>query len=326
MNVLVTGAAGYVGSIVTERLLSEGHRVIALDNLGQGHREALEPEVSFIQADLRDVSGLDSVFSGHDIDAVMHLAALSIVPHSVKDPKEYFQTNVVGGLNLLNSMLRHNVSGLVFSSSAAVYGIPESIPVTEDTPQSPIHPYGECKVVFEKILRWYGEAYGLNSISLRYFNAAGATKLHGEHHQPETHLIPNVLKVPLGKVDHVTIFGNDYETEDGTCVRDYIHVVDIADAHLKALSYIEGAGTRAYNLGSGMGYSNLQVVKMVEKVSGVSVPVIFELRRAGDPPVLVASAGLIEKELGWARRFSGLEEIVKSAWQWQSRYPDGYLS
>lgn len=324
MKVLVTGAAGYVGSVVTERLLAEGHRVIALDSLGQGHREALEPEVDLVQADLRDATGLDRVFSGQDIDTVMHLAALSIIPHSVKDPREYFQTNVVGGLNLLNSMLEHNVSGLVFSSSAGIYGIPESVPVTEDTPQIPIHPYGECKVMFERILRWYGEAYGLNSISLRYFNAAGATALHGEHHQPETHLIPNVLKVPLGKVDHVTIFGNDYETEDGTCVRDYIHVVDIADAHVKALSHIDGAGTRAYNLGSGTGYSNLQVVKMVQEVSGVSVPAIFESRRAGDPPVLVASAGLIEKELGWVPRMSGLEEIVKSAWQWQSRFPDGY--
>jgi UDP-glucose 4-epimerase len=325
MNVLVTGAAGYIGSVVTERLLAEGHRVIALDSLGQGHREALEPEVEFIQADLCDAPALDDIFFRHEIDAVMHLAALSIVPHSVSNPQEYFQTNVVGGLNLLNSMLKHNVTRLVFSSSASVYGIPASIPVTEDTPQVPIHPYGECKVMFERILRWYGEAYGLNSVSLRYFNAAGATALHGEHHQPETHLIPNVLKVPLGKADHVTIFGNDYETEDGTCVRDYIHVVDIADAHLKALSYIEGAGTRAYNLGSGAGYSNLQVVRMVEKVSGGSVPVVFEPRRAGDPPVLVASARLAEKELGWIPQY-GLEDIVKSAWQWQNKFPEGYSS
>lgn len=324
MNILVTGAAGYVGSVVTERLLAEGHRVIALDNLVQGHREALNSEVDLAQADLCDPAALDDVFSGRKIDAVMHLAALSIIPHSVEDPQRYFQTNVVGGLNLLNSMLKHNVSGLVFSSSAGIYGIPDTIPVTEDTPQVPIHPYGECKVTFEKILKWYGEAYGLNSISLRYFNAAGATALHGEHHQPETHLIPNVLKVPLGKIDHVTIFGNDYETEDGTCVRDYVHVVDIADAHLKALSCIEGVGTRAYNLGSSTGYSNLQVVKMVEQVSGISVPFVFESRRAGDPPVLVASAGLIEKELSWTPRMSGLEEIVKSAWQWQSRFPAGY--
>jgi UDP-glucose 4-epimerase len=324
MNVLVTGAAGYIGSVVTERLLAEGYRIIAMDNLGQGHRASLDAEIDFVLADLLNTSELDDVFSGHDIDAVMHLAALSIVPHSVSNPQEYFQTNVVGGLNLLNSMLKHHVSRLVFSSSASVYGIPANIPVTEDMPQVPIHPYGECKAMFEKILRWHGEAYGLDSISLRYFNAAGATSLHGEHHWPETHLIPNVFKVPLGKVDHVTIFGNDYETEDGTCIRDYIHVVDIADAHLKALDHIDGAGIRAYNLGSGTGYSNLQVVKMVEEVSGISVPVVFEPRRAGDPPVLVASAGLIEKEIGWAPRMSGLEEIVKSAWQWQSQFPDGY--
>jgi UDP-glucose 4-epimerase len=325
MNVLVTGAAGYIGSVITERLISEGHRVIALDNLGQGHREALSSEANFVQADLRDTVALADVFSQNKIDAVMHLAALSIIPHSVEDPQEYFQTNVVGGLNLLQSMLKHDVNGLIFSSSAGIYGRPEKVPVTEDTPQIPIHPYGECKVMFERILKWYGEAYGLDSISLRYFNAAGATALHGEHHQPETHLIPNVLKVPLGKVDHVTIFGNDYETEDGTCVRDYVHVIDIADAHLKALRCIEGAGARAYNLGSGTGYSNLQVIKMVEEVSGVGVPVVFESRRAGDPPVLVAGAGLAEKELGWVPQY-GLEDIVKSAWQWQSRFPDGYSS
>jgi UDP-glucose 4-epimerase len=325
MNVVVTGAAGYIGSVVAERLLAEGHRVIALDNLAQGHPGALDSKVNLIQGDLCDTSALDDIFLRHEIDAVMHLAALSIVPHSVSNPQEYFQTNVVGGLNLLDSMLKHDVTRLVFSSSASVYGIPVSVPVTENTPQVPIHPYGECKVIFERILKWYGAAYGLNSISLRYFNAAGATSLHGEHHQPETHLIPNVLKVPLGKADHVTIFGNDYETEDGTCVRDYIHVVDIADAHLKALSKIAGAGTRAYNLGSGTGYSNLQVVRMVEQVSGVSVPVVFEPRRAGDPPVLVASAGLAEKELGWVPQY-GLEDIVKSAWQWQSKFPDGYSS
>lgn len=324
MNVLVTGAAGYIGSVVTERVLAEGHQVIALDNLGQGHREALSSEARFVQADLCDPTALDNIFSQHDIDAVMHLAALSIIPHSVEDPQKYFQTNLVGGLNLLKSMLAHNVNGLVFSSSAGIYGRPENVPVTEDSPQIPIHPYGECKVMFERILKWYGEAYGLNSISLRYFNAAGATELHGEHHQPETHLIPNVLRVPLGKVEHVTIFGSDYETEDGTCVRDYIHVIDIADAHLQALVNVNGAGTKAYNLGSGRGYSNLQVVKMVEQVTGVDVPIVFESRRAGDPPVLVASAELAEKELDWTPRLSGLEDIVKSAWQWQSRFPDGY--
>ncbi|UCB44009.1 MAG: UDP-glucose 4-epimerase GalE [Dehalococcoidales bacterium] len=324
MNILVTGAAGYVGSVVTERLLSEGHRVIALDNLGQGHREALASEAHFVRADLCDFAALDDIFSQHNIDAVMHLAALSIIPHSVEDPRTYFQTNIVGGLNLLNSILTHDVKGLVFSSSAGIYGRPENVPVTEDTPQTPIHPYGECKVMFERILKWYGEAYGLNSISLRYFNAAGATELHGEHHQPETHLIPNVFRVPLGKAEHVTIFGNDYETEDGTCVRDYVHVVDIADAHLQALVNINGARAKAYNLGSGTGYSNLQVVKMVEEVTGDSIPIIFESRRAGDPPVLVASARLARQELGWTPRLSGLEDIVKSAWQWQSRFPDGY--
>lgn len=325
MNVLVTGAAGYIGSIVTERLLSECHLVVALDNLNQGHWQALDKEANFVEADLCDFDALDTLFSQYTIDAVMHLAALSIVSHSMQDPRSYFRTNVVGGLNLLNSMLKHSVTRLVFSSSAAVYGRPESTPVTEDAKMIPVNPYGECKVTFERILKWYGEAYGLNSISLRYFNAAGATELHGEHHQPETHLIPNVIKSTLGDIGKVTIFGNDYETADGTCVRDYIHVIDIADAHLKALSEIDGAGARAYNLGGGTGYSNLQVVKMVEKVSGVSIPVVFEPRRTGDPPVLVASAELAHRELGWVPQF-GLEDIVKSAWQWQSRFPDGYSS
>lgn len=326
INILVTGAAGYIGSVITERLLAEGYHAVALDNLKQGHRQALSPETDFVCGDLGDSSILDGIFSRFQIAAVMHLAADSIVGESMTDPQRYFQTNVVCGLNLLGTMLKHGVRKLVFSSSAAVYGMPESSPVTENAPLSPVNPYGESKVMLERILKWYGVAYGLNSISLRYFNAAGATPRHGEHHEPETHLIPNVLKVALGKAQQVSIFGTDYETEDGTCIRDYVHVMDIADAHLKALSRIDDAGVRAYNLGNERGYSVLDVVKTARRVTGIDIPVLFEPRRSGDPPVLVASSELARKELGWNPAYSELTDILKSAWQWQSKFPDGYSS
>lgn len=325
-NILVTGAAGYIGSVVTERLEAAGYCVIALDNLKQGHRQGLNSETDFMHADLGDSTILDDIFSRYRIAAVMHLAAVSIVNESVTDPQRYFHNNIVCGLNLLNSMVKHKVSKLVFSSSAAVYGTPENIPITESASLLSVNPYGESKVMFEKFLKWYGAAYGLNSISLRYFNAAGATALHGEHHEPETHLIPNVLKVALGKAQHVPIFGADYETEDGTCIRDYVHVVDIADAHLKALSRIDDAGVRAYNLGNERGYSVLEVVKTAEMVSGIGIPVIFEPPRAGDPPVLVANSELARKELGWSPHYLELNDILESAWQWQIKFPDGYSS
>jgi len=324
MDVLVTGAAGYIGSVVAERLPAKGYNVIALDNLQKGHRQAVASEAHFVNADLGDSKALDDVFSRYSIEAVVHLAADSIVTESMTDPQKYFHNNIVCGLNLLNCMVKHNVSKFVFSSSAAVYGIPEIVPITEQASLAPVNAYGETKYMFEKILKWYWTAYRLDSISLRYFNAAGATSLHGEHHEPETHLIPNVFKVIQGKVPHVSIFGNNYETEDGTCVRDYIHVVDIADAHLQALDKIDGAGARAYNLGSERGYSVLEVVRMVEKVTETGIKVVFEEPRAGDPPTLVASSKLIRKELNWSPCYSRLEDIVASAWQWQEKFPAGY--
>jgi UDP-glucose 4-epimerase len=324
VNILVTGAAGYIGSIVAEQLTEQGHRVIAVDNLQQGHRQALDAEADFILADLGDRDALDDIFLNREIEAVMHFAADSIVPESMSDPQKYFQNNVVYGLNLLNTMIKNNVLNLIFSSSAAVYGEPQAIPITESAALAPVNPYGECKLMFEKILKWYGAAYRLNSISLRYFNAAGASPLHGEHHTPETHLIPNVLKVALKKAGSVSIFGTDYDTPDGSCVRDYVHVIDIAEAHIRALDRIKDAGVRAYNLGSEKGYSVLEVVRTAENVTGIKIPMLVGPRREGDPPVLVASSGLAKKELGWNLRFSQLEYIVKSAWLWQSKFPDGY--
>ncbi len=326
MNILVTGAAGYIGSVVTEHLLKEGYTVIAVDNLQKGHRQAVDSPTHFVCADFGDPATLDDAFSTHQIAGVIHLAADSIVPESMTNPQKYFQNNIVSSLNLLNAMVKYHVSKLVFSSSAAVYGIPESVPISENASLEPVNPYGESKLMFEKMLKWYGAAYGLDSISLRYFNAAGATSLHGEHHEPETHLIPNVLKAALGKAQYVPIFGTDYKTADGTCIRDYIHVVDIADAHLKALSKIEGVGVKAYNLGSEKGYSVLEVVRTAEKVTGVDIPVAFEPSRAGDPPILVASSEMARKELDWSPRYPELENILKSAWKWQSKYPNGYSS
>ena len=324
MNVLVTGAAGYIGSVVAELLPAKGYNVIALDNLKKGHRQAVIPEAHFVNADLGDSEALGKIFARHSVEAVVHLAADSIVPESMADPQKYFHNNIVCGLNLLNAMVKYDVKKLVFSSSAAVYGIPETVPIIEEASLIPVNAYGETKIMFEKILKWYWHAYRLDSISLRYFNAAGATSLHGEHHEPETHLIPNVFKVVQGKAPHVSVFGNDYETEDGTCIRDYIHVVDIADAHLQALDKIDGAGARAYNLGSEKGYSVLEVIRTVEKVTGTEIKLTFEAPRAGDPPALVASSELAKKDLNWNPRYSKLEDIVESAWQWQSKFPDGY--
>lgn len=324
MNILVTGAAGYIGSVVTECLIREGHRVVALDNLQKGHRRAVDPGAHFIQADLNDREKLGVIFRAHQIDGVVHLAADSLVGESIELPGKYFRNNVVNGLNLLDVMVENGVKNIVFSSSAALYGEPEAVPITEAAVIAPVNPYGESKAIFERMLKWYAVAHGINSISLRYFNAAGATEKYGEHHDPETHLIPNIFKVAQGKLPRLSIFGTDYPTEDGTCIRDYVHVLDIADAHLRALENIENAGARAYNLGSETGGSVLQVVKTTEEVIGSSIPVNYESRRAGDPPVLVASSGLAKRELSWTPRHPELSDIISSAWRWQKKFPDGY--
>jgi UDP-glucose 4-epimerase len=324
MKILVTGGAGYVGSIVVEELIKEGFEVVVLDNLQEGHRSAILPEAEFIKADINDIEAVDHVFQRFDIQAVMHLAADSLVELSMTDPKRYFQNNVVAGINLLNSMLKHDVKSFIYSSSAAVYGEPISLPIDENHPQMPLNPYGETKLMFERILKWYGKAYSLKHISLRYFNAAGASERLGEDHRPETHLIPRVIKAAMNNTNPVTIFGDDYATRDGTCIRDYVHVIDIAQAHILALKKINELGDRAYNLGSSKGYSVLEVVQEVFKVSGFNVPIKYSQRRPGDPAVLVAGSTLARSELGWNPKFSNLDIIVESAWEWISKHPNGY--
>jgi UDP-glucose 4-epimerase len=324
MNVLVTGGAGYGGSIVAEELLKEGYRVIVLDNLQQGHREALLPQTDFVLADLCNEAAVEEVFRRFQIDAIMHMAAETVVGYSMTNPKRYFQTNIVGRINLLGAMLRHDIRKFIFSSSAAVYGEPQSIPIEEDHPKIPINAYGESKLMFERILEWYGRAYGLRFISLRYFNAAGATELLGEDHCPETHLIPNILKTTPGGNSPVPVFGMDYPTRDGSCIRDYIHVADIAQAHILALGKLENLSGRACNLGSGEGYSVLEVIEMARRITKNEIPVKVSLRRPGDPAVLVASSKRAKTELGWKQKFPELESMIESAWKWMKRHSQGY--
>jgi len=323
MNVLVTGGAGYVGSVVAEELLRAGHHVIILDNLQQGHKQAIPDSTEFVLADVCDPGALDTLFQRLSVDAVMHMAAETVVEYSTTDPRRFFVTNVVGGVNLLNAMLKHDVHRIVFSSSAAVYGEPVQSPIDELHSKEPINAYGLSKLQFEQIMGWYGKAYGLKHISFRYFNAAGATERLGEDHEPETHLIPNVLRAALNGTP-VSVFGTDYPTEDGSCVRDYVHVADIARAHVLALDKIDTLRSAAYNLGNGDGYSVLEVVNAAGKVTGADIPAKVCPRRSGDPAVLVASSDRAKSELGWKPLFPELEQILDSAWTWATRHPRGY--
>ena len=325
MNILVTGAAGYIGSVLSEELVAQGHQVIALDNLKHGHRAAVVSEAIFIQADLGDREALDDIFHQHRIDAVMHLAAETSVEYSTTEPGKFFWNNVACGINLVECMLRHMVNKLVFSSSAAVYGQPEEIPVTEAAPLNPINAYGESKLMFERILYRYWEAQGLKSISLRCFNVAGASKSFGQDHHPETNLIPNVIKVAAGQRDFVSVFGNDYDTNDGTCIRDYIHVLDIAQAHILALNSLQKKVTfKAYNLGNGKGYSVMDVIEAARRVTGAAIPVKVCPKRPGDAAKIVASSKLAEAEIAWKPEYPRLDSIIESAWQWHKEHPHGY--
>jgi UDP-glucose 4-epimerase len=323
MNVCVTGGAGYIGSVVTERLIANGHKAIVYDNLSKGHRAAVATEAVFIEGDLTEHGKLSRAFDQHQIDAVIHLAASSLVGESVKKPHLYFTNNISAGISLLDVVLAGGVKRFVFSSTAAVYGVPLTLPITEEMPQAPTNPYGESKLAFERLLRWYDEAYGMRYASLRYFNAAGASLKFGEDHNPETHLIPNVLRVAAGEASHVEIFGEDYGTPDGTCVRDYIHVIDLADAHVLALNAME-KGSVIYNLGYGNGYSVAEVVEMARQVTGKRIPTEAGPRRPGDPPILIASPDRIMRDLGWNPRHSELDQIIESAWRWHLAHPKGY--
>jgi UDP-glucose 4-epimerase len=324
MKILVTGGAGYVGSVVAEGLLKDGYQVLVLDNLRQGHREAVPEGARFVSADICDPASLEDVFQRHRFDAVMHMAAETAVEFSIIDPQRYFQNNIIGGLNLLEAMCKHQVRKLVFSSSAAVYGEPQATPIEEAHAKVPVNAYGESKLMFEHILEWYGKAYGMKHISLRYFNAAGASKRLGEDHHPETHLIPNTLKAALNGNNPVSVFGTDYPTKDGSCIRDYVHVIDIARAHILALERLEDLSGQAYNLGNGEGYSVLEVIKTAKRVTGVDIPVKICARRPGDPEVLVASSNLAKTELSWKPQFPELGSIIESAWVWMRNHPEGY--
>ena len=328
MNVLVTGGAGYIGSVIVEFLLQQGHTVAVLDSLYKGHASAVTSPAKLIAADLADLETVKRALDAAQADAVVHMAADSLVGESMTNPAKYFRNNVVNSQNLVDAMLAAGVQRLVFSSTAAVYGEPETVPITEDLPLAPTNVYGETKLAFERMLGWYDRISDLRWIALRYFNAAGATDAHGEDHNPESHLIPIVLQVPLGKRESVQLFGTDYPTEDGTCIRDYIHVADLADAHIKALEALApqtaAVPSGAYNLGNGTGYSNRQVIEACRRVTGDAIPVVEAPRRPGDPAALVASSERIRRDLGWTPRYPEIEQIVDSAWRWHRQHPSGY--
>jgi UDP-glucose 4-epimerase len=323
MRVLVAGGAGYIGSVVCEHLSNAGHDVVVFDNLSKGHLQALPDGCEFVRGDLGSEADVARALATKP-DAMMHFAAYSLVGESVQNPSLYFNNNVVNGLCLLDQALKVGVNKIVFSSTAAVYGEPTSYPIDEDFSLSPTNPYGESKLTFEKILKWYAQAYGLRYASLRYFNAAGATASRGEDHSPETHLIPVVLGVARGLSPHATIFGEDYPTPDGTCIRDYIHVSDLADAHILALEALNEQPVQVYNLGSESGFSVKQVIDVARSVTGHPIPVQTGPRRAGDPAVLIASSSRIKSSLGWAPSRTDLATIIGDAWRWHVAHPNGY--
>lgn len=319
MKILVTGGAGYIGSHMVRILAAFGHEVVTFDDLSAGFRDAVL-DGEFVQGSLHDKSALSDLFGACQFDAVVHFAGSIAVGESVRNPAKYYQNNLVGTLNLFDAMRAHGVNKLVFSSTAAIFGVPQYVPIDELHPQVPINPYGMTKWVTEQILRDYDAAYGMRSVALRYFNAAGAAPdaALGERHDPETHLIPLALRAAKGELPELTVFGTDYDTPDGTCIRDYIHIVDLCDAHVLALQHLTSGGeSRAYNLGNGQGYSVNEVIQVAKRVSGKKIPVQYGPRRAGDPPRLVADASNIRKDWGWTPKFASLEQIVEHAWQWE---------
>ena len=321
MKVFVTGGAGYIGSVCVEQLLDAGHTVTVFDNLTEGHRSAVDPRAALIVGDLQKRCDIEDAMETARPDAVMHFAANALVGESMTDPSKYFRNNVYGGINLLDALVSVGCKRFVFSSTCATFGVPDRMPIDETQTQLPINPYGESKLMFEKILRWYDEIHGLRYVALRYFNAAGASGRYGEDHRIETHLIPNVLRVALRKKSHVEIFGTDYPTPDGTCIRDYIHILDLAQAHMLALTAPQSA---KYNLGTGGGTSVREIIATCEKVTGKKIAVIEKPRRPGDPPRLIAGSEKVRAELGWRPQFQDVEKIIASAWAWHVKNPKGY--
>jgi UDP-glucose 4-epimerase len=324
LNILVTGAAGYIGSIVSEVLLARGMKVVALDSLIEGHRAAVPPAAIFCHVDLADRPQLEAVFTQNKIDAVMHFAAEALVAKSMREPSTFYAANVACGINLLDAVTRHGIKKFVFSSTAATYGEPDTVPIPEDHRKLPINPYGKSKLLFEQVLADYRGYTGLQYATLRYFNAAGASAERGEAHRTETHLIPRVLDAAAGVIPTVDVLGTDYPTPDGTCVRDYVHVLDIADSHLRALENIHRVSGEAFNVGTGRGYSILELINTAEQVTGKKIPRKPGPRRPGDPAFLIASKEKLKVLLDWEAKHSTLEEIISTAWLWKTNHPRGY--
>ena len=328
MATLVLGGAGYIGSHTVDRLIEKGEKTIVVDSLVTGHRQAVNKDAKFYQGDIADKDFMRQVFKENsDIDAVIHFAAYSLVAESMKKPLKYFDNNTAGMVKLLEVMNEFSIDKIVFSSTAATYGIPEEVPIKETTPQNPINPYGESKLMMEKIMRWADKAYGIKFVSLRYFNVAGAKPdgSIGEDHMPETHLLPIVLQVAMGKRDKLQIFGDDYNTPDGTNIRDYVHPLDLADAHILAVDYLKaGNPTTAFNLGSSTGFSNREILEAARKVTNKEIPAEIAPRRGGDPDVLVASSTKAREVLGWKPQFDDISKIIETAWKWHTLHPEGY--
>ena len=327
MSILVTGGAGYIGSHTVYKLIEEGRDVVIIDSLETGYIEAVHPKARFYKGDIRDKDFLNSVFSKEKIDAVIHFAANSLVGESMKNPLKYYDNNLYGTKVLLSCMIENNINKIVFSSTAATYGEPEKYPIEETDRTEPTNTYGETKLAMEKMFKWTEVAHGLKYVSLRYFNACGAHESGkiGEAHNPETHLIPLILQVPNGKREFISIFGNDYNTEDGTCIRDYIHVTDLAKAHILAVDYLlAGNESNIFNLGNGKGFSVKQVIDVARKVTNFDIPEVIGDRREGDPAILIASSQKAKEVLGWKPEHDSLEEIISSAWKWHKNHPNGY--
>ena len=325
MAILVTGGAGYIGSVTVERLRDMGKAVVVIDDLRRGHRNAVDPDVPFYQGQAGDRALLTRITQEHRIEACVHFAALAYVGESVSEPAKYFENNVAQGIALVDVLVGAGVRRLVFSSTCATYGEPKQIPIAETSPQWPVNPYGWSKLMIERMLDSYDRSYGLKFVALRYFNAAGATERCGEHHEPESHLVPNALLAALGETREVAVFGNEYPTPDGTPIRDYVHVSDLAEGHIRALDFLDRTGkSDFFNLGTGHGYSVLEVIECARKVTGCPIPIRIATPRPGDPPRLVADAAKAEAVLGWKPTMSDLVSILRSQWEWRRKHPRGY--